>query len=314
MNAANATADPPRQAPPQETQDTSEERIWIVGDTMTLKATGVETDGRLLVIENLTAPGGGPPLHVHRNEDESFYVLEGEFEIVSGERTIHAGAGSFAFVPRGTPHRFQNVGSAPARILIWFSPAGLEGFFREAGVPATNDGPAPPLGPAELQRTRLAAPRYGLELAQPPSVEAKEPTMSEPCPDRSRQTLTLDLDGVTAGDYLAWVRDPDPPALGRGLCSVEVEAAAVGPTITATLEWPGPPPAPLAAASIAGFPLTEDVRAIRVETATGSRPVAACAPRVAPAMRLEPGTEPARLCAERRSSPRRSGGPSSPGS
>ncbi len=48
------------------------ERIWIVGDTMTLKATGQDSDGRLLLLENLTTPGGGPPPHLHTREDEFF--------------------------------------------------------------------------------------------------------------------------------------------------------------------------------------------------------------------------------------------------
>ena len=150
--------------PTETPHDLREERLWIAGDTMTLKATGADTGGRLLVLENLSTPGAGPPLHVHRREDESFYVLEGEFEIVSGDRTIAAAAGSFVHVPRGTPHRFSNVGEAPARILVWFSPAGLEGFFREAGVPAVDDGPAPPVGPEEIARTTVAASKYGLEL------------------------------------------------------------------------------------------------------------------------------------------------------
>jgi uncharacterized RmlC-like cupin family protein len=61
------------------------ERIWIVGDTMTLKATGQSTGGSLVLLENLTAPGGGPPPHIHTREDEFFYVLEGTFEIRIGD-------------------------------------------------------------------------------------------------------------------------------------------------------------------------------------------------------------------------------------
>lgn len=119
----------------------------------------------LLVIEVVAQPGGGPPAHIHHNEDESFYVLDGNFEIVRADETIRAGAGSFAHVPRGTVHRFSNVGASPSRILIMFNPAGIEGFFRAAGVPALAGGTPPPVGPEEIARTALAAPRYGLELA-----------------------------------------------------------------------------------------------------------------------------------------------------
>lgn len=138
------------------------ERIWIVGDTMTLKATGPATDGRLLLLENLTAPGGGPPPHIHTREDEFFYVLDGTFEIRIGDELHTLGAGGFAFVPRGTVHDFRNTGEQPARILVGFTPAGMEGFFRESGRPATDDGPAPPLDDDEIARTIAAAQTYGL--------------------------------------------------------------------------------------------------------------------------------------------------------
>ena len=65
------------------------ERIWIVGDTMTFKATGESTGGSLLLFENLTSPGGGPPPHIHTREDEFFYVLDGTFEIRIGDE-VHA--------------------------------------------------------------------------------------------------------------------------------------------------------------------------------------------------------------------------------
>ena len=138
------------------------ERIWIVGDTMTLKATGPATEGRLLLLENLTVPGGGPPPHVHTREDEFFYVLDGTFEIRIGDELHALGAGGFAFVPRGTVHKFRNTGERPARILVGFTPAGMEGFFRESGRPATDDGPAPPLDDVEIARTIAAAQTYGL--------------------------------------------------------------------------------------------------------------------------------------------------------
>jgi quercetin dioxygenase-like cupin family protein len=141
------------------------ERLWIVGDTMTLKATGESTGGRLVLLENLTAPGGGPPPHVHTREDEFFHVLDGTFEIRIGGDVYHVGPGGFAYVPRGTVHNFRNAADSPSRILIGFTPAGMEGFFREAGRPALDDGPAPPIDDDEIARTMAAAPRYGLELA-----------------------------------------------------------------------------------------------------------------------------------------------------
>jgi quercetin dioxygenase-like cupin family protein len=139
------------------------ERLWIVGDTMTLKATGDSTGGGLVLLENLTAPGGGPPPHVHTREAEFFYVLDGSFEIRIGDVRHALGPGGFAYVPPGTVHNFRNTAATPSRILVGFTPGGMEGFFRESGRPATDDGPAPPVDDDEVARTMAAAPRYGVE-------------------------------------------------------------------------------------------------------------------------------------------------------
>jgi quercetin dioxygenase-like cupin family protein len=139
------------------------ERIWIVGDTMTLKATGETTDGSLVLVENVTASGGGPPPHIHTREDEFWYVLDGTFEIRIGDEVHALGPGGFAFAPRGTIHTFRNTADGPSRVLVGFTPSGMEGFFRESGRPAVDDGPAPPLDEDEIARTMAAAPKYGVE-------------------------------------------------------------------------------------------------------------------------------------------------------
>jgi mannose-6-phosphate isomerase-like protein (cupin superfamily) len=138
------------------------ERIWIVGDTMTIKATAVSTGGSLMLLENLTAPGGGPPPHIHTREDEFWFVLDGRFEIRIGDEVHALGPGGFAYAPRGTVHNFRNTAEIPSRILAGFTPGGMEGFFRESGRPATDDGPAP-VDEDEIARTMAAAPKYGVE-------------------------------------------------------------------------------------------------------------------------------------------------------
>jgi quercetin dioxygenase-like cupin family protein len=140
------------------------ERYWIAGDTLTFKATAADTGGAYTLVDVLAAPGEGPPPHIHDNEDETFYVLDGRFEILVAERLIDAGPGTFALVPRGTVHRFRCVDDRPGRILVMFTPGGLEGFFREAGIRAAGDGQAPPIDAAEIIRTEVAGARYGLHV------------------------------------------------------------------------------------------------------------------------------------------------------
>lgn len=99
------------------------------GGPLTFKVRGEQTNGVLTALENVIAPGDGPPLHVHANEDEAWYILEGELRFRLDAEMASAPAGSFVFVPRGTPHCFQSVGETPARILVLFTPSGMERFF-----------------------------------------------------------------------------------------------------------------------------------------------------------------------------------------
>jgi quercetin dioxygenase-like cupin family protein len=99
------------------------------GGPLTFKARGEQTGGTLTALENVIAPGDGPPLHTHAGEDEAWYVLAGTLRFRLGEAEAAAPAGTFVFVPRGTPHCFVNAGEDPARILVLFTPSGMERFF-----------------------------------------------------------------------------------------------------------------------------------------------------------------------------------------
>ena len=101
--------------------------------TVTLKAVGEETGGRLTAYEFAMPPAtAGPPLHLHRSWDEAFYVLAGTVTFLIDGRTSAVAAGGFVFVPRGVLHTFWNEGDAPARQLTVFAPAGIEHYFAEA--------------------------------------------------------------------------------------------------------------------------------------------------------------------------------------
>jgi quercetin dioxygenase-like cupin family protein len=141
------------------------EKIWITGDTVIIRATAAETGGAYTMIEAIASPGNGPPPHLHKNEDETLYVLEGDFEILNGDKgLLKAKPGAVAFVPKGTVHRFRCTGDRTGRLLLIYTPGGIEGFFRESGRPATGDGPAPPLDTEEIARSEVAGRRYGLEV------------------------------------------------------------------------------------------------------------------------------------------------------
>jgi quercetin dioxygenase-like cupin family protein len=111
------------------------------GGPLTFKVRGEQTGGSLTAFENAIAPGDGPPLHTHAHEDEAWYVLNGTLRFRLGDTHADAPTGSFVFVPRGTPHCFTNAGSEPARILVLFTPSGMERFFdRFAALDAFDPG------------------------------------------------------------------------------------------------------------------------------------------------------------------------------
>jgi quercetin dioxygenase-like cupin family protein len=111
-----------------------ESPLDILGDQVLLKLGGRDSSGQLSIMMGITPPKAGPPLHRHSREDESFYVLEGEYLFEVDGKQFHAGPGTFAFLPRGTAHTFQNVTDKPAKLLIVTQPAGVENFFVEVDV------------------------------------------------------------------------------------------------------------------------------------------------------------------------------------
>ena len=100
-------------------------------EAITLIATAEQTGGSIGVFEDTTSPGDGPPRHVHYGSDESFYLLEGEFLILIGERQERVSAGTYVFVTRGTIHAYKVIGTERGRVLSAFIPGGPEQTFAE---------------------------------------------------------------------------------------------------------------------------------------------------------------------------------------
>src|SRR5438034_7187670 len=111
------------------------EALWFLGVLATIKASRETTDGRVAVIEHLAPQGAGSPLHVHHNEDEWFYVTEGELTFWVGGQLTDTPAGSFVYGPRGIPHTFTAT-PPEARFLPVTEPAGSQAFLRALSHPA----------------------------------------------------------------------------------------------------------------------------------------------------------------------------------
>jgi quercetin dioxygenase-like cupin family protein len=145
--------------------------VWI-GDRelVTLKERGKDTDGQFALAEVVGLPGSGPPPHIHHSVDEVYWLLEGELEVLDGERTFTAKAGSVFHIPKGTLHAWRNATKEPARTLLLIIPAGFEGFFEEAGVPGSDlSSPPPPPTQEDFQRMTELGRKYDTEYPPLPT-------------------------------------------------------------------------------------------------------------------------------------------------
>ena len=144
------------------------------GDVYTLLATTAETEGDYVALEALVPPDGGPPPHIHHNQVETFYILEGEMEITVGGETHKAKAGDFVHISKGTPHNFKNQSRTTTKMLFTFVPAGdIEEFFRESFKETTDrNAPLEPLTDAFIQRMLQSAERHDIEILPPPEGPA----------------------------------------------------------------------------------------------------------------------------------------------
>jgi mannose-6-phosphate isomerase-like protein (cupin superfamily) len=109
-----------------------EGRTWnVVGDQITCKVASEQTEETYAVIEELSPPQGGTPLHLHRATDEVFYVVEGEYQVVYGDNKFNAPQGTLFVVPKRLPHTLRNISAAASRVLVTLIPVGFEKFFEE---------------------------------------------------------------------------------------------------------------------------------------------------------------------------------------
>lgn len=144
------------------------EAFWLLGMLQTIRIGRDDTDGRYGMLEIVVPAGVGSPWHVHPEEDEWFYVLDGELSFWVSDAHLSLAAGSFAFGPKGVPHTFYAEASG-ARALVGFAPMQFEGFLREVGEPAPERVLPPPMtSPPDVARLIPIAARNGFEILGPP--------------------------------------------------------------------------------------------------------------------------------------------------
>jgi mannose-6-phosphate isomerase-like protein (cupin superfamily) len=133
--------------------------IDLGGFRMTVKATREDTNGTFTLLEADEPAGFGPPLHVHRDAAEAFYVLDGEYILFIEGVEYPCPAGSFIFIPAGIEHGFR-VGRAASRKLNLYAPAAMVGYFDDLSVAIAS-------GRMEPDALSDIALKYGMEVRGP---------------------------------------------------------------------------------------------------------------------------------------------------
>lgn len=142
------------------------EVLWFSGALVTVKSTAEQTGGEFFLMEEFCPRGTATPLHVHPQDNESFYILDGELTVYLDGQPITASAGSFIHIPKGYfPHAFQ-VASETARFLVLTTPA-HEQFIRAAAEPAQTRT-IRPQEPLDMEKVWGAAAEHGVEILGPP--------------------------------------------------------------------------------------------------------------------------------------------------
>ncbi|MCB0209981.1 MAG: cupin domain-containing protein [Anaerolineae bacterium] len=136
-----------------------EARVYdhIGGENMTILLSAQDTNGSFAMFIDEVPPAAGPPMHIHHNEDETFYILEGQLDITIKGETFTAPAGGTAFLPKGIPHTFHNSSEQTARALVVLTPAGLENFFIEIEPLVIQAEP-------NMAAILTVAAKYGIEV------------------------------------------------------------------------------------------------------------------------------------------------------
>jgi len=130
--------------------------IDLGGFRMSVKASREDTSGSFTLLEADEPAGFGPPLHIHRDAAEAFYVLEGEYLLFIEGREHPCPAGSFIFIPAGIEHGFR-VGGVPSRKLNLYAPAAMVGYFDDLSAAIKS-------GRVEADALSAIALRYGMDV------------------------------------------------------------------------------------------------------------------------------------------------------
>ena len=159
----------------------TENSRWYMANVMTFLVNSEQTDGTFSMTEYLSKPGNEPPAHVHDREDEFIYVLEGRIDAYIGKEVFSAGQNEGVYFPKFVPHTFTIL-SPQLRMLIWMSPGGLEGYFRDMSEPARSLGlpeHAVNYGEVDMDHALRAGKERGISFLSSEEIRDEMPPLAK---------------------------------------------------------------------------------------------------------------------------------------
>lgn len=152
-----------------ETTTVEPRRIWFLTNLATIHISADDTNGNFSLLESKAPAGDQPPLHLHREDDEGFYLLEGRLSLWVGRDRIELEPGEFALAPHGIPHTYRVESEDGARWLVTSSDGSFDRFVAAYGVPAQDDR-LPDRGEPDVERLTALADEHGIEILGPPGA------------------------------------------------------------------------------------------------------------------------------------------------
>ncbi|KFB09020.1 cupin domain-containing protein [Nitratireductor basaltis] len=134
--------------------------VWM-GTRYEILLRAATTNGAMGMFQSEDQPGFGPPMHVHHDAEETFYILSGAVDFARGDERLTVRAGGAVHIPRGTPHTFRVRDEGSARMLTILTPGGFEGFFAEVAAAGFEM-------PRDLAAMQPISEKYRLEIVGPP--------------------------------------------------------------------------------------------------------------------------------------------------
>jgi quercetin dioxygenase-like cupin family protein len=152
------------------TSVSAQTRLWFLNTLVKIRVPHVSGRDQIAVLEHLAPFGDSPPLHIHRNQDEGFIVLEGNLRVLMDGKETTASAGDFMLAPQGLPHSYRVLSDTARFVTITRGPD-FEGLVRHLGRPAPRDelpAPAPPPTPDQIAGLVAACKTFGIDVVGPP--------------------------------------------------------------------------------------------------------------------------------------------------